>query len=91
MRSLADKEAEAAARKPLAQWPDAELLERFADSRVLPLVRRRVHGSQPGLMPGSTDGVSERQPFLNSIAKCNCRRAVAQAAGFASPVSHLQN
>jgi hypothetical protein len=39
VRSLADREAEVAAQKPLAQWPDAELLERFADSRVLPLVR----------------------------------------------------
>ena len=39
LRSLADREAQVAAQKPLAQWPDADLLARFADSRVLPLVR----------------------------------------------------
>ncbi len=53
VRSLADKDAEAAARKPLAQWPDAELLERFADSRVLPLVRRHVHNPHSYLLPST--------------------------------------
>ena len=47
VRSLADREAEVAAQKPLALWLDAELLERFADSRVLPLVRRVASSIEP--------------------------------------------
>ena len=53
VRSLADREAAAAAQKPLAQWADADLLERFADSRVLPLVRSPGHRSHMWLDTGA--------------------------------------
>ncbi len=65
VRSLADKDAEAAARKPLAQWPDAELLERFADSRVLPLVRRHWHNPHCHPLPRQTRRRERATPYMS--------------------------
>ena len=39
LASLLDADAQRAAEKPLIEWKDAELKERFADSQMLPLVR----------------------------------------------------